>query len=179
MFLVQKTPTARDPNSGTWIPTPHPTKAESGMDFPGASSELTKLRDNLPLNGETAFADTAAAFAALPNEEQEKLEKLQVRRRLNEGKEGFLAPLVHLNSRSGVKSLHSPLWGNRRNVRPIAEVEGLSAEESRKLLLRLEEHVLHPKFRYDHAHREGDVTVWNNFSTIHAAPPVKVNISEP
>ena len=32
----------------------------------------------MPLNGETAFADTAAAFAALPKEEQEKLEKVMM-----------------------------------------------------------------------------------------------------
>ena len=33
--------------------------------FDGSDEELMRLRRDLPLNGETAFADTAAAFAAL------------------------------------------------------------------------------------------------------------------
>ena len=73
----------------------------------------TRLRNILPLNGETAFADTAAAFAALPPAEQAKLEQVWVRRRLNDGDEGWLAPLVRTNPRSGIKSLHSPIWASR------------------------------------------------------------------
>ena len=35
------------------------------------------------------------------------------------------------------------------------------------------------KYRYDHAHRAGDVTIWSNFSTLHNAPPSKSVISSP
>ena len=56
------------------------------------------------------------------------------------------------------------------------EVEGLSLEESRVLLDRLEAHVLQPQFRYDHLHAAGDVTLWDNYMTLHNSPPIKANI---
>ena len=45
-----------------------------GSYFDGSDAELMRLRRELPLNGETAFADTAAAFAALEPAEQVALE---------------------------------------------------------------------------------------------------------
>ena len=135
-----------------------------------------RLRKQLPLNGETAYADTAAAFAALSTEEQSTLESVQLRRRLNDGDEGWLAPMVRVDPRSGVKSLHSPVWASRPGIRPPVEVDGMSMEESRAFLDRLEAHVLQPVFRYDHLHVPGDVTIWNNFMSIHNTPPTKTNI---
>ena len=145
--------------------------------YEGSDRELMRLRKCLPLNGETAFADTAAAFAALPPTEQAALEQVQLRRRLNEGDEGWLAPLVRTNPRSGIKSLHSPIWASRPRVRPAIEVEGMSAEASRAFLDRLEAHVLQPQFRYDHPHAPGDVTLWDNYMTLHNSPPIKSNIN--
>ena len=136
-----------------------------------------RLRKQLPLNGETAFADTAAAFAALSPEEQAELEGVQLRRRLNEGDEGWLAPLVRTNPRSGIRSFHSPVWASRPRVRPAVEVDGMTIEVSRVFLDRIEAHVLQPQFRYDHLHVPGDVTLWDNYMTLHNAPPLKLNIS--
>ena len=62
-------------------------------------------------------------------------------------------------------------------MRPAVEVEGLSLEESRVLLDRLETHVLQPQFRYDHLHASGDVTLWDNYMTLHNSPPIKANIN--
>jgi alpha-ketoglutarate-dependent taurine dioxygenase len=101
---------------------------------------------------------------------------MQVRRRLNAPDEGWLATLVRTNPRSGVKSLHSPIWASRPGVRPPIEVDGLSMEASRVLLDRLEAHVLQPQFRYDHPHVSGDVTLWDNYMTLHNSPPIKSNI---
>ena len=55
-----------------------------------------------------------------------EMQQLQVRRRLNEGDEGWLAPLVRTNPRSGLKSLHSPIWASRPRVRPAIEVQGVN-----------------------------------------------------
>ena len=52
-----------------------------------------------------------------------------------------------------------------RRVRPPIEVEGMSAENGRRLLDKLEAHTLQPRFRYDHAHTPGDVTLWHNYMT--------------
>lgn len=175
MFLAHKMPVSRLAKTGTWIEdpgaaVPHPYFADS-------DDELMRLRLRLPLNGDTAFADTAAAFAALPAAEQAELERVQLRRRLNEGDEGWLAPLVRTNPRSGIKSFHSPVWASRPRVRPPVEVDGMTMDESRAFLDRLEAHVLQPQFRYDHLHVPGDVTIWDNFMTLHNSPPIKTNIN--
>ena len=174
MFLVHHVPVARDASNGHWVERPVVSGPEPY--FPGSDDELMALRKDLPLDGETSYADTAAAFAALPPDEQARLETIQVRRRLNEGDEGFLAPLVRTDPRSGVKSLHSPVWASRPGVRPPIEVEGMSSEASREFLDRLEKHVLQPQFRYDHLHRPGDVTIWNNYMSLHTSPPIKTGI---
>ncbi|MBN4083113.1 TauD/TfdA family dioxygenase [bacterium AH-315-B06] len=175
MFLVHHAPVARDAPNGQWIEPP----SDSGPDpyFPGSDVELMALRKRLPLNGETAFADTAAAFAALPSEERAKLEAVRVRRRLNENDEGWLVPLVRTDPRSGVKSLHSPVWASRPGIRPAIEVDGMTPNDSREFLDGMERHVLQPQFRYDHLHKPGDVTIWNNYMTLHNSPPIKTNIN--
>ena len=172
MFLAHHVPLPRDAPGGTWVENP----VGGGDYFDGSDEELMRLRRMLPLNGETAYADTAAAFAALPKSEQDDLEKLQLRRRLNGDDEGWLAPLVRTNPRSGLKSLHSPIWASRPRVRPAVEVDGMTMETSRVFLDQLEAHVLQPQFRYDHLHAAGDVTIWDNYMTLHNSPPCKSNI---
>ena len=175
MFLAHSSPVARTAPGGNWVEAPNDDDPRPY--YEGSGDELMQLRKQLPLNGDTAYADTAAAFAALPAEEQATLERVQLRRRLNEGDEGWLAPLVRTNPRSGVKSFHSPIWASRPRVRPAVEVDGMTMAESRVFLDRLEAHVLQPQFRYDHLHIPGDVTLWDNYMTLHNSPPIKSNIS--
>ncbi len=176
LFYVQRVPTRRDAPAGTWVTNP---PREVGFYHPDSSTTLSDRREALPLNGETAYADTAAAFAALPVAERQALEQVMVRRRLRADDDGWLVPLVHTNPRTGVMSLHSPVWASRgRRVAPV-EVLGMNRVESRQFLDRLEEHCLQPEFRYDHAHTPGDVTIWNNFATLHTAPPVKQIVDRP
>jgi len=174
MFLCHHAPTSRGPG-GTWVempdlsdPRPYLADSDHG---------LLKLRKDLPLNGETSFADTAAAFASLSQEEQSELASLHLRRRLNELDEGWLAPLVRTNPRSGIQSMHSPIFASRPGVRPPVQVDGKTMEVSRALLDRLESLVLQPQFRYDHIHVAGDVTIWDNYMTLHNSPPMKSGVS--
>jgi alpha-ketoglutarate-dependent taurine dioxygenase len=176
MFLVHKSPVSRDAPGGHWVQDPDGVTVHHPY-FEDSDDELMHLRKRLPLNGETAFADTAAAFAALPPTEQAALEPIQLRRRLNAEDEGWLAPLVRTNPRSGIKSLHSPIWASRPRVRPPIEVEGMSMETSRAFLDQLEAHVLQSQFCYDHPHVPGDVTLWDNYMTLHNSPPLKSNIN--
>ena len=118
----------------------------------------------------------AAAFAALPADAQARCRRMRVRRRLNEGDPGWLAPIVRTNPRSGLESLHSPIWASRPGVRPPVTIDGETEGASRQLLDELEAHLLQPEFRYDHAHAPGDVTIWDNYMTLHNSPPMKVGI---
>jgi alpha-ketoglutarate-dependent taurine dioxygenase len=175
MFYVQRTPLSRQA-AGTWVPDVRP---EEGFYHPDSDPELNARRFALPLNGETAYADTALAFEALPAERQLELEQTLVRRRLRPTDPGWLIPLVYVNPRTGRKSLHSPIWASRgKNIAPV-QIDGLSEQESREFLDAIESHVLQPQFRYDHVHTPGDVTIWSNFATLHNAPPVKSQICQP
>ena len=176
MFFVQNVPRSREAAGGTWVPDVLPV---DGFYHPKSPTELMNRRLRLPLNGETAYADTAAAFADLPSEKREALEQVKVRRRLRKGDPGWLIPLVYTNPRTGRKSLHSPVWASRgKNIAPV-EVDGFSEQESREYLDDLEAHVLQPQYRYDHVHTPGDITIWSNFSTLHNAPPAKSVINAP
>jgi len=57
MFLVHHVPTTRDEH-GAWATNP---PRESGFYHPESPALLAERREALPLNGETAYADTAAA----------------------------------------------------------------------------------------------------------------------
>ena len=176
MFLVHHVPVAREPGSGTWV---HNPPREPGFYHPDSSRLLTERRELLPLNGETAYADTAAAYDELPGAEREQLDRVLVRRRLRKDDEGFLVPLVWTNPRTGRKSLHSPIWASRGKRVAPASIDGLGTDEARAFFDRLEQHCLAPAFRYDHPHVPGDVTIWSNFSTLHVAPPTKRPVSDP
>ena len=176
MFYVQAAPTTRNSPEGTWV-SPQPRAA--GYYHVDSSPELTQRRNVLPLNGETAYTDTAAAYADLSAKDKKALDAQMVRRRLRVDEPGWLIPLVYTNPRTGVKSLHSSVWASRgKNIAP-AEVDGLSGDESRLFLDRLEAHVLQSKYRYDHIHKTGDVTLWRNFATLHNAPACKSVINDP
>lgn len=175
MFLVHHSPRPRS-DEGTWV---HNPPREPGFYHPGSPPALAERREALPLNGETAYADTAAAYDALSAAERTELDHVQVRRRLRKDDEGFLMPLVHVNPRTGSKSLHSPIWASRGKRVAPATIDGLSSDEARTFFDRLEQHCLAPGFRYDHPHAPGDVTIWSNFSTLHVAPPTKRPVNDP
>ena len=114
MFLVQHVPTNRDPTTGCWVQRdPNWASAVHPYEEGATDPDLMQRRKRLACNGQTAFADAAAALAALPVEEQKALEKVMVRRRLNADDEGWLAPLVRTCPTTGIKALHSPFFNSR------------------------------------------------------------------
>ncbi len=176
MFYVQRAPANRNSDEGTWVTNP---PREEGFYHPDSPEGLAELRERLPLNGETAYADTAAAYLAFNDDERQMLDAIMVRRRLKVDDPGWLIPLVHTNPRTGRKSLHSPVWASRGKRIAPAEIDGMSPDESRRFLDRLEEQCLQPEFRYDHPHTPGDVTIWSNFATLHDAPPNLRVVNDP
>ena len=91
MFYVQRAPTSRNATNGTWVNDVPPV---DGFYHPDSDATLNERRLALPLNGETAYADTVRAFADLPAEKQQQLEQTLVRRRLRVTDPGWLIPLV-------------------------------------------------------------------------------------
>ena len=78
MFYVHRVPTTRNAPGGTWVTNP---PRETGFYHPESSAEMAERREMLPLNGETAYADTAAAYAALSCDEQQQLDAIRIAHR--------------------------------------------------------------------------------------------------
>ena len=105
-MFVQSVPSTRNGADGTWV---NDQPREEGFYHPESSAELMARRNKLPLNGETAYADTAAALRTLtlPNKQNSKpcwsaggCERVM----------SWLIPLVYQNPRTG-RSHFTVLFG--------------------------------------------------------------------
>lgn len=134
-----------------------------------------------PEGGDTLFVDMEAAYQALSDECKERLHGLlavhRYRRKpttdgqstnvsLTEAQKAetpdVLHPLIRTNPDTGRKSIFA-------HKGMTAEIAGLPAEESERILDFLFEHTLQPRFRYDFRWSNGDVVMWDNRSTMHSA----------
>lgn len=125
--------------------------------------------------GDTCFADTTAAFAALPSARRAELEQLKIvhcweRSVAKQGgsisadEKRRYPPIVHPLARrqaSGRKALFMGQHASHIESLPVADGEALIAE--------LLEHVTQPEFVYQHAWRDGDLLMWDNRCLLHRA----------
>jgi taurine dioxygenase len=126
--------------------------------------------------GDTLFANMYAAYDALPDSLKERIEPLSARYayggRTRQGID-LLDPadqqrppaehrLVNVHPETGRKSLY---------VNPIhvLDVVGLPKEESDALLEELFTYMLQPGCEYRHTWQKGDVVIWDNRCSLHAA----------
>jgi len=152
-------------------------------DVPILASLLSAKRV-APVGGETEWANTCAAFAALPKDEQTHLESLRV---------------VHANwalarhhnpeptytefqqSRRGPSKSQPLVWRHRSGRKSLvvgstaAYVEGMAPLDSMDLLVRLRDWATQPRFVYRHAWKVGDLVMWDNTATLHRARSYELN----
>jgi taurine dioxygenase len=140
------------------------------------------MQDGRPL-GDTHFANTAAAYDALPQALKAKIDGL---RAVNS-----LARRVELAERSGVKGTAAAKQSSTQEqeaVHPVVRVHpvtgrkclfvsdgyttqilGLPEAESKALIKELTEHIVKPEFRYTHQWRVDDLVMWDNCAAQHKA----------
>ena len=127
--------------------------------------------------GDTQFADMRAAWDALPETMQRRVEGMicEHTQIFSRGKIGFtdwapeelekMAPvpqvLVRTHPGSGRKSLFLSSHAGR--------IHGMEEPEARLLLMDLSEHATQPRFVHTHSWRVGDLTMWDNRCTMHRA----------
>lgn len=127
--------------------------------------------------GDTEFANTALAYAALPDETRRRIAGLRVvfRWGASAGRTGRLPaalaergarpavdhPLVRTHPDTGAKALY---LGNH-----ASHIQGLPAGEGAALLDTLLEHATQPQFVYAHRWRRGDLVMWDNRCLLHRA----------
>lgn len=132
-----------------------------------------------PTGGDTEFADTRAAYDALPDAMRRMLESLVAEHSLwhSSAKRGGYMPTEderrsHPPTRHKLVQRHP---GSGRNALYIgshaSHIIGMSVEEGQALLDELIEFATQPKFVYRHEWRVGDLVIWDNRCTMHRATP--------
>ncbi|MGH7354900.1 MAG: TauD/TfdA dioxygenase family protein [Candidatus Rokuibacteriota bacterium] len=149
----------------------------SFVDPPGRYSML-HARVIPPAGADTEFADTRAAYNALPAETKAALEGLRVHHSIAHSRQtlgfefsgdeaeqlkGAIHPLVRTIPRSNRRSLYVASHASRIIDWPVPE--------GRLLLRDLIEHATQREFVYRHAWRLGDLVIWDNRATMHRAKP--------
>jgi alpha-ketoglutarate-dependent 2,4-dichlorophenoxyacetate dioxygenase len=132
-----------------------------------------------PDGADTQFADTRAAYDALPEATKHKIEGLTAEHSIWHSREklgGYKPteqerkdrpparhPLVRRHPGSGRKALYI--------ASHASHIIGWPVEDGRALLRELLEHATQPRFVYAHHWRLGDLVIWDNRCTLHRATP--------
>ncbi len=139
--------------------------------------------------GQTLFADCIAAYDALPDTTKSRIATLNglhiasgAGRKYDAVKSGtpqrdlapherpVRQPLVRTHPATGQKSLYLCEYGQMDWLEgPIAGLEPGPDGESGQLLVELVAHITQPRFVYTHEWTKGDLVVWDNRCTLHAA----------
>ncbi len=125
--------------------------------------------------GDTAFANAAAAYEALPNEMKRRIDGLKgifdfTGRKRSEAPDAATVkryppvqhPIVRTHPRTAVKCLYI----NRDDCTGIA---GCPRDEAEALIVALSDHVTKPEYLYRHRWQKGDVVMWDNCTVQHKA----------
>ena len=138
--------------------------------------------------GDTEFANTYAAYDALPDDEKADLADVRVVHSFA-ASQLLVCPEPTPEQRASwdaVPSREHPLVWRRRDGRrsllvgaTAGEVVGRTAEEGRALLDRLLAWTTQPQFVVRHHWRRGDLVVWDNTGLLHRALPVRIRLTPP
>ncbi len=136
-------------------------------------------RDGKPL-GDTVFANTIAAYAALPEAMKRRLAGLKaihryaMRRRVADSPRPKLTasqlaetpdvahPIVRTHPYTGQKALYV-------TAGECVGIEGMPEDEALDLIAELDAFCVRPEFCYRHQWRVGDLVMWDNASAMHLA----------
>jgi taurine dioxygenase/putative 2-oxoglutarate oxygenase len=148
--------------------------------IPNAGSFLAAVQVP-PEGGDTIFADTRAAWHALPPETKAKLAGRRARfsrialhhihyphlpaltEEQKRDRPDVWHPIARLHPRNGRVALYIGRWA--------VEIEGMAEGEGTALIAGLCEHAQAPAFLYRHSWRPGDAVLWDNRCTQHCATP--------
>jgi alpha-ketoglutarate-dependent taurine dioxygenase len=148
-------------------------------DVPQKASLLT-AREIADDGGDTEFANTYAAYQALPHEKKQVLAQYRVVHSLA-ASQLLVDPNASAEERSNWNRLparaHPLVWRHRDGRHSLligataGEIVGMSHEEGRSLLEGLLAWATQPQFVLRHQWRVGDLVVWDNTGMLHRAIP--------
>jgi alpha-ketoglutarate-dependent 2,4-dichlorophenoxyacetate dioxygenase len=144
-----------------------------------AMASLLSAREVPPAGGETEYASLRAAWDALPQALQRRLEGMIAVHSFAYSR-GLIAPglllpeqeaalppvkqqLVRENAATGRKAVY---LGSH-----ASHIVGMPVDEGRRLLRDLLEHATQPQFVFQHRWRVGDCVMWDNRAVLHRGRP--------
>ncbi|MFJ4781934.1 TauD/TfdA dioxygenase family protein [Streptomyces sp. NPDC088794] len=149
-------------------------------EVPNRATLLTARRIADDGGGDTAFANTFAAYEALSETERKELDGVRV-------VHSFTASQLLVTPDPSPKERaawdrnpareHPLVWTRRSGRRSLligataGEVVGREAKEGRELLDRLLDWATRPEFTLRHRWRQGDLVIWDNTGMLHRALP--------
>ena len=167
------------PFGGTW---------HSDWSFMKKPPSATLLHSKIipPVGGNTLFANTEKAFAALPDEMKDKLRNLKVihSAKIPYADDGFYAlekeerSMKILPSKEAKATFSHPMIKIHPEtkkeclfINPVytINIEDLSEDESQQLLWELYEHMIQDQFIYEHVWNENMLIMWDNRTVMHQA----------
>ena len=167
------------PFGGTW---------HSDWSFMKKPPSATLLHSKIipPVGGNTLFANTEKAFAALPDEMKDKLRNLKVihSAKIPYADDGFYAlekeerSMKILPSKEAKATFSHPMIKIHPEtkkeclfINPVytINIEGFSEDESQQLLWELYEHMVQDQFIYEHVWNENMLIMWDNRTVMHQA----------
>ena len=146
-------------------------------------ASLLSGRKLSPSGGQTEFANTYAAYDALPESERRSIDGIRIVHTVEASQRA-----VHPNpSEDQVKGwrtfppkTHPLVWTHRSGRKSLvlgthaSHVEGMPLEEGRALIKRLMNWMTQPRFVYRHEWKLGDMLIWDNTGTMHRVLPYDI-----
>ncbi|MET7769302.1 TauD/TfdA family dioxygenase [Nocardia sp. NPDC005366] len=151
---------------------------DGSLDPIPAKASIMSARVTASVGGETEFASTYAAYDALTETEKQQYAELRVvhsmsgvQRRANPNP----TPKQEADWARWPVREHPLVWKHETGRRSLvfgataAQVVGMDPDESRALLLGLEERATAPDRVYRHSWTVGDMVIWDNRGLVHRA----------
>ena len=151
------------------------------IDQPLPKATLLSARKLSPTGGQTEFANTMAAYDALPEDTKQRIADLKVIHRMEASMRPLYVdmPAERLERyRTMAKvMLHPLVWTQKSGRKSLVlgthadEIQGMTLPAGRALLTELTEWTAQPCFTYRHEWQEGDFVIWNNCGLMHRVVP--------
>jgi len=128
--------------------------------------------------GETRFVNMYKAYETLPEETRRRIDPLKAVQRfltsnpdiklatLTEEEKAEVPDVIHPVARTHPETGKRALYVNAARTEYVVDMD---PDESKELLQSLYDHSLKPEFQYHHKWRDGDLLMWDNRCTMHAA----------
>jgi alpha-ketoglutarate-dependent taurine dioxygenase len=150
---------------------------DGAMDDVPTRASLLGARVLAEAGGDTQFANTYAAYDALPEDERAHLDTLRVVH-LFEASQLMVYPETSYAElqkwrQTFEPKVHPLVWRHRSGRRSLvlgasaSHIEGMDYREGRELLIRLRDWATQPQFVYTHRWTPGDLVIWDNTGTMH------------